>query len=236
MYLSPDKGVPIVFQVAIPAVPASTFLSEGILMPTHQHKFKCRKCGYFVIETDSFTPPPNRQHALFSRYKLIQEHLPIWRNMQIERRRIEHCLLYVQYVGIVTVHAAVRDLRHEAFQRVLAAARCGRNPPAMVAVMYDTVSQRWFVGHTGRGTGQGLIPAAIWNTIPTEINADSYRFGRTCAEVDCLRQAYANRQPGDQTRPLESSVFAAYSPLERRFRPPCMACARWIGESGGVAV
>lgn len=107
----------------------------------------------------------------------------------------------------------------------------------MVAVLYDAVTGRWFVGHTGTGNkSQGDIPAAIWNRIPDELNIPHYKFGRTCAEVHCLRQAYAARVGGNKARELENSVFAAYSPLEGRLRPPCGSCTAWIAASGGKAV
>src|SRR5262245_15341398 len=128
-------------------------------MPEFRHKFKCRKCGYFVIETSSQEPPPNQQHMFFRRYKLISEKGPIWGGNLWSigvGRRTEDCSLHVQCVETTAVVAHDLDPRQQARNKVRVEGskyydskrrRAKQGAPAMIAVMYDTVTRRWFVGH-----------------------------------------------------------------------------------------
>lgn len=111
----------------------------------------------------------------------------------------------------------------------------------MVCAMYDIVIDEWSIGYNRQGqrykNDDGLIPAEIWNRIPEEINPDAYQFGRGCAEVHCLRQTYKKRADFETNKHiggvvdagLTNCVFMAYSPKERRGRPPCTGCKRWLG-------
>lgn len=214
----------------------------------YQHKYKCRKCGFFIIESNSIQPPPEQQHLFFRDYTLIREKIPIWGTLAIRGNRNRNtCQFYVQYVETKPVGPVVEiDRRLQARNRVIAEGmkyydrkrrRVRENPPSMLAVMYDTVLQRWFTGRTGTDPIQGNIPLTIWNRIPQQIDAEHYRFGRTCAEVHCLRQAYQQRNSEQRLQEdLNDSVFAAFSPLEGRIRSPCNACTQWITQSGGSAV
>lgn len=204
-----------------------------------RHKYKCRKCGYFTIETDSGVPPPEGQHLFFRHYRIIEQNGRIWGNMAIGvGRRMEDCQVYVKYESTQAVGMAQISLPQRKQQARMMIHNAGKRykAVAMVSVMYDTTLNRWIFGSTGHGSHQGLIPANIWQHVPTQIIPEIYRFGRTCSEVDCLRTAYALRSPAQRAIGINSCVFASYSPLEKKPRSPCNGCQIWLAAAGAAWV
>lgn len=109
-------------------------------------------------------------------------------------------------------------------------------PPAeldsnMVCVMYDAALRTYFTGFNGakRSYEQGHIPDGIWNNIPERIDPDFYKFGRGCAEVHCISQAFAARNTaGNTNQTLAECVFASFHPKEGKERPACAGCNQWL--------
>ncbi|WP_444898781.1 hypothetical protein ACJJIX_13460 [Microbulbifer sp. VAAC004] len=213
-------------------------------MPEYHHKFQCNKCGIFVVENGSPLPPPVMEHAYYHAHNVISQFGPIYKGIAPKRRPMLHCQKYVKYIQTVPKAGSAQNLGNQAVNKVRTLARDrggnGSNTPSMVAVMYDSVLEQWFEGSTGNGTSRGYIPNTIWNTIPAELDVDRYIFGRTCAEVDCLRRAFSQRRrSGENSQSIKNSIFAARQPNKHKGksdrRPPCGACKAWIARAGAKA-
>jgi hypothetical protein len=105
----------------------------------------------------------------------------------------------------------------------------------MVCVMYDAALRAYFTGfnQAKRSYEQGHIPAAIWNNIPEKTDPDFYKFGRGCAEVHCISQAFATRNTaGNADQTLQGCVFASFHPKEGKERPACAGCNQWLTPTG----
>lgn len=101
---------------------------------------------------------------------------------------------------------------------------------AMVAAVYDSVTQRYFVGKSGQGhtNANGAVPVVIWNTICAQtIDVKDDAFGTNCAEVDCLVKAFVARGNAAATH-LNELTFVAYKTGEKNLRGPCHTCRAWM--------
>jgi hypothetical protein len=133
----------------------------------------------------------------------------------------------------------VEELIAECRRQAMAAASSSRCPADsnMVCRMYDLVLRRYFTGYNRpqQAYTRGHVPDEIWSHIPVTINVDAYQFGRGCAEVDCLTQAFDERHSkGVTSTSIKGCVFVAYHPKEQKERPACTGCCRWLGHSEAV--
>ena len=114
--------------------------------------------------------------------------------------------------------------------RLLCADHSGKlsaDKTSMAASAYDPETQRYFVGRSGEGhrNANGFVPAAIWNSIKTEVDVTDDAFGTNCAEVDCLVKMFAARAAaGNGVQDLKGVVFVAYKVAASRCRGPCHSC------------
>ncbi|SOE87735.1 hypothetical protein SAMN05446935_8392 [Burkholderia sp. YR290] len=103
---------------------------------------------------------------------------------------------------------------------------------AMVAAMFDPITNMYFTGRSGhdKGNSKGHVPTLIWNTITSaQVDVKDDAFGKNCAEVDCLLKAFAERLPAQRTvTSLAGLTFVAYKVGEQVHRGPCKTCKSWI--------
>jgi hypothetical protein len=134
---------------------------------------------------------------------------------------------------------AVHELVAACFRLAKGAATSSRLPHGsnMVCAMYDRELRQYFTGFHRPGVvnAQGRVPLAIWSLVPSTNNPDAYQFGRGCAEVDCLTQAFEARHgAGVASQSIKGCVFVAYHPKEQNERPACGGCQKWLDPSEAV--
>lgn len=148
----------------------------------------------------------------------------------------------IKAIAVATTEGIVKaydkgNLKTLTKNKAVQAAKLTRNredsDPTMAASMYDYYLGRWFQGKSGHGKNQGNVPAVVWNRISATIDADKYQFGRNCAEVDCLIQAYNTRPLWLQAFGIGKSVFqAARVHKTPTSQDACGGCRTWVSQSG----
>jgi hypothetical protein len=106
---------------------------------------------------------------------------------------------------------------------------------AVICEMWDSETNQWYSGKCGfaaeQSVGRGSIPPNIWSSIPNQQYPDEYRFGRTCAEVDCILQAFGKGHK--QRTDLAGCYFFSYNRRQGRTWGACSGCKSWIEQHSG---
>lgn len=107
---------------------------------------------------------------------------------------------------------------------------------AMAAAVFDSVTNRYFVGKSGhdKRNTNGPVPTLIWQTISSaQVDVKEDAFGMNCAEVHCLIKAFEARTVLQRNvTSLSTLTFVAYKVGEQAHRGPCKTCKSWIQQYG----
>ncbi|MDI1448042.1 hypothetical protein [Polyangium sp. 6x1] len=112
--------------------------------------------------------------------------------------------------------------------------RLNTKETTVICEMWDTETKRWYAGRSGHGRAQGKVPISIWKRIPDVNQADrsDWAFGKNCAEVECIIEAY---KEGKTAPDLRGCYFIAFHIPDNRVVGPCRTCKKWVPSSGGQA-
>lgn len=200
-----------------------------------EHHYYCAKCSpnvhsrkVYVIQSNLAIPYMKKWVNQFDDEELLRPP----QHFEVDDTSCQRYLRWIPAPEDKTAQVdrvgQVTFLKGRAFGMQCSAASGG----VISCVMYDPVTGNHYRGRCGWNAQQGNIPALVWDEIPDDSNPDAYKFGKNCAEVQCVSKAYDARSVTQRQSGIEGCVFVAWDTLRKQHKPPCGSCKAWIAKLG----